>query len=128
MLLLLLIIWLVFVADKTRAVIGQLLGHYSPVKPKGHYGLCKLAKQTKVHPKAAFVFFLQLILRQNTMSEDELSDSEFYYPDKLESHKENSEAQCSLVANKFTKTAKKKLRVSKKSKKVKTRPGKLSVT
>ena len=55
------------------------------------------------------------------MSEDEHSDSEFYYPDKLESHKENSEAQCSLVANKFTKTAKKKLRV-------KTRPGKLSVT
>ena len=62
------------------------------------------------------------------MSEDEHSDSEFYYPDKLESHKENSEVQCSLVANKFTKTAKKKLRVSKKSKKVKTRPGKVSVT
>ena len=60
--------------------------------PTDHYGLYKLAKQTKVHPKAAFVSFLRLILRQNTMSEEEHSDSEFYYPDELESHKENGEA------------------------------------
>ena len=60
--------------------------------PTGHYGLCKLPKQTKVHPMAAFVIFLKLIFRQNTMSEDEHSDSEFYYPGELESHKENSEA------------------------------------
>ena len=59
--------------------------------PTGHYGLYKLAKQTKVHPKAAFVSF-RSILRQNTMSEDEHSDSEFYYPDELESHEENGEA------------------------------------
>ena len=58
----------------------------------GHYGLCKLPKQTKVHPMAAFVIFLKLIFRQNIMSEDEHSDSEFYYPGELESHKENSEA------------------------------------
>ena len=32
------------------------------------------------------------MLQQNTMSEDEHSDSEFYYPDELDSHKEDSEA------------------------------------
>ena len=30
------------------------------------------------------------MLQQNTMSEDEHSDSEFYYPDELDSHKEDS--------------------------------------
>ena len=86
--------WLVLVADKTHALIGWLLGHYSPVMPTGHYGLCKLAKETEVHPKATFVFkiFLKLMLQQNTVSEDEHSDSEFYYPDELESHKEDSKA------------------------------------
>ena len=32
------------------------------------------------------------MLQQNTMSEDEHSDNEFYYPDELDSHKEDSEA------------------------------------
>ena len=79
--------------NSTRALIGQLLGHYSPEMPTGHYRLCKLAKQIKVHPKAAFILFLKLILRQNTMNEDEHSDGEFCYPDELESHKENSEEE-----------------------------------
>ena len=79
-------------ATIVRALIGYLLGHYSPKMPTGHYRLCKSAKQIKVHPKAAFVLFLKLILRQNTMNENEHSDSEFCYPEELESHKENSEA------------------------------------
>ena len=49
-------------------------------------------RNTEVHPKDAFVLFLKLMLQQNTMSEDEHSDSEFYYPDELDSHKEDSEA------------------------------------
>ena len=43
--------------------------------------------------EAAFILFLKLILRQNTMNEDEHSDGEFCYPDELESHKENSEEE-----------------------------------
>ena len=31
------------------------------------------------------------------MSEDEHSDREFYYPDELESHKENSELSHSII-------------------------------
>ena len=80
--------------------------------PTGHYRLCKLAKQIKVHPKAAFVLFLTLILRQNTMNEDEYSDGEFCYPDELESHRKTVKPKRYLDTNKFTKTAKKKLRVS----------------
>jgi len=48
------------------------------------------------------------------MSEDEHSDSEFYYPDELESHKENGEATAlsGYEQRNCTKTAEKKLRVS----------------
>ena len=60
--------------------------------PTDRYRLCKLAKETEVHPKDIFVLFLKLMLQQNTMSEDEHSDSEFFYPGELESHKKDSEA------------------------------------
>ena len=53
--------------------------------PTGHFRLYKLAKHIKVHLKAAFLLFLELIFRQNTMNEDEHSDGEFCYPDELES-------------------------------------------
>ena len=53
------ILWLMLVAGLTRALIGWLLVHYSPTL---YYGLCKLAKQTKAHPKAASVLFHKLII------------------------------------------------------------------
>ena len=52
----------------------------------------QISKRNRNSPKHAFVLFLKLMLQQNTMSEDEHSDSEFYYPDELESHEENGEA------------------------------------
>ena len=52
----------------------------------------QISKTNQILSKCLFVLFLKLILGQNTISEDEHSVGEFYYPDKFESHEENSEA------------------------------------
>ena len=87
----------------------------------------QISKTNQILSKCLFVLFLKLILGQNTISEDEHSVCEFYYPDKFESHEENSEATALSGYEQVYQNSHKEVENFVKEQKVKTQSGKLSM-
>ncbi len=72
------------IADITRALIGLVQGHYSPVMPTGRLRIMQIRNKTEQNVFQRPHFFFLKLLPLKTTSENEHSESELYYPNELE--------------------------------------------